>query len=65
MKNKTQDLGKIKELKLELIKARAGTSKGGSKKVRDIKKMIARIYTLNKPIKKEEKSSGELNKKNK
>ena len=39
---------KIKELKLELIKSRAGASKGGSQKIREAKKYIARILTFNK-----------------
>ena len=37
---------KLKELKMELIKANA--SKTGSSKTKEIKKIIARILTLNK-----------------
>jgi ribosomal protein L29 len=39
---------KLKELKLELIKAKANPSKTGSSKNKEIKKIIARIFTLNK-----------------
>jgi len=39
---------KIKELKLELIKSKVSASKTGSSKTREIKKIIARILTLNK-----------------
>ena len=45
---------KLKELKLELIKARVGVSKTGSSKIKEIKKIIARIHTFNKSSKKEE-----------
>ncbi len=38
---------KIKELKLELIKARATVSKSGSSKIKEIKKAIARLLLLN------------------
>ena len=46
---------KLKELKFELAKSRTGTKAGT--KTKNIKKMIARIHTLNKPAK-----AGELNK---
>ncbi|MEK6945759.1 MAG: 50S ribosomal protein L29 [Nanoarchaeota archaeon] len=39
---------KIKELKLELIKAKAGASKAGTSKIKEIKKTISRILTINK-----------------
>jgi len=39
---------KIKELKLELIKSKVNASKTGSSKIREIKKIIARILTFNK-----------------
>ena len=38
---------KIEELKFELVKAKANASKSGTSKARDIKKIIARIFTLN------------------
>lgn len=60
-----EEKNKIKELKMELVKARAGAGKGGSKKIKNIKKMIARLHTLNNPNKNEEKSSGKLKNKNK
>lgn len=43
---------KLKELKLELIKARADAAKGGTSKIREVKRTIAKILTLNKPRKK-------------
>ena len=39
---------KIKELKFELVKSKVSASKTGSSKIREIKKIIARILTLNK-----------------
>ena len=44
---------KLKELKLELIKSKVGASKTGSSKIKEIKKIIARIFTLNKSLVKE------------
>ncbi len=38
---------KIKELKLELVKAKVNASKGGSSKIKNIRKAIAQILTLN------------------
>jgi ribosomal protein L29 len=38
---------KMKELKLELVKAKAAASKGGNSKIKQIKKIIARIHTVN------------------
>lgn len=38
---------KIEELKFELVKARASAAKSGTSKAREIKKIIARILTLN------------------
>jgi ribosomal protein L29 len=38
---------KLKELKLELTKARAAATKGGSSRIKQIKKIMARIYTIN------------------
>jgi ribosomal protein L29 len=37
---------KLKELKAELVKAKANASKSGSSKIKETKKMIARILTL-------------------
>lgn len=39
---------KLEELKMELIRARVNSSKTGNSKVREIKRLIARIITLNK-----------------
>lgn len=38
---------KLKELKLELIKSKVNASKTGSSKIKEIKKIIARIHTFN------------------
>lgn len=45
--NKEERMKKIEELKFELIKSKASASKSGSSKTKEIKKMIARILTLN------------------
>lgn len=39
---------RIKELKLELVKSKINSSKQGSSKIKNIKKAIAQILTLNK-----------------
>ena len=39
---------KIKDLKIELIKAKSNASKNGNSKIKKAKKEIARILTLNK-----------------
>ncbi|MCX6749451.1 MAG: 50S ribosomal protein L29 [Candidatus Pacearchaeota archaeon] len=39
---------KMEELKMELLKARVNASKTGNSKVKEIKRLIARIITLNK-----------------
>jgi len=46
--NKTEREKKIKELKLELIKSKTNASKSGNIKIKEIKKTIARILTINK-----------------
>ena len=46
--SKEEKKEKLEELKIELIKARVNSSKTGNSKVREIKKLIARIITLNK-----------------
>lgn len=38
---------KLKELKFELAKAQANADKTGSSKIKQIKKIIARILTIN------------------
>ncbi|MBU0466258.1 MAG: 50S ribosomal protein L29 [Nanoarchaeota archaeon] len=45
--NKEQREKRLKELKLELVKSKVNVSKTGSAKVKAIKKIIARILTLN------------------
>jgi len=48
-KMKKEEIGKkLKELRLELVKSKVSASKTGSAKIKEIKKMIARILTLNK-----------------
>ena len=42
---------RIDELKLEMIKAKVSASKSGNSKAKEIRKTIARIFTLNKEIK--------------
>ncbi len=49
---------KMKELKMELVKSRSGNAKTGGK-TKEIKKIIAKILTLNKA---EEKSPQEVEK---
>ena len=39
---------RLKDLKLELVKSKGKASKAGSSRGREIRKMIARIITLNK-----------------
>jgi len=38
---------KLKELKLELVKSKVSASKTGTSKIKEIKKIIARIKTFN------------------
>jgi ribosomal protein L29 len=38
---------KLKELKMELVKSKAGSGKTGNSKAKQIRKFIARILTLN------------------
>jgi len=45
--NKEEKEKNLKELKLELIKSKVHASKTGSSKIKEIKKTIARILTLN------------------
>ena len=39
---------KLEELRMELIKSRVSASKTGNSKVKEIKRLVARIMTLNK-----------------
>ena len=50
---------KLEEMKYELVKARTSAAKSGTSKAKEIKKIIARILTLNT---KESKNSGVENK---
>ena len=45
---KAERTAKLEELKMELLKARVDSSKTGSSKVKEIKRLIARMITLNK-----------------
>lgn len=47
---------KLKELKLELIKAKTNASKSGSIKTKEIKKTVARILTIDKSLREELKN---------
>jgi ribosomal protein L29 len=49
---------KLKELKFELVKSQASGSKTGSSKIKEIKKIIARILTLNNQENKNSKKVG-------
>ncbi len=57
--NKKDRERKMKELKMELIKSKSGNSKTGNK-TKEIKRIIARILTLNKTT--EDESSKEIEK---
>ena len=39
---------KIEELKIELVKSRVNASKAGTSKIKEIKRLIARLLTLEK-----------------
>jgi ribosomal protein L29 len=45
--NKEERMKKIEELKLELIKAKISASKAGTSKMKEIRRMIAKILTFN------------------
>ncbi len=45
--SKEEKTKKLEELKMELIKSKVGASKTGSSRTKEIKKIIARIITLN------------------
>ncbi|MBW6442478.1 50S ribosomal protein L29 [Patescibacteria group bacterium] len=45
--NEKERESKLKELKIELIKSRIDSSKSGSSRAKEIRKMIARILTIN------------------
>ena len=47
---------KLLELKLELIKSKASASKGGTSKIREARRAIAKILTFNKSQKEELKN---------
>jgi ribosomal protein L29 len=37
---------KLKDLKMELVKSKVAASKGGKLKIKEIKRTIARLYTI-------------------
>lgn len=45
---------KLKELKLELVKSKVNAAKSGNSRSKDIRKIIARILTINTSEKKKE-----------
>jgi ribosomal protein L29 len=46
--SKEEKVKKMKELRIELVKAKSTASKKGSMKIKEIKKIIARINSTNK-----------------
>ena len=56
--DKSEREKKLEELKLEMVKAKVTASKSGSSKVKEIKKIIARILTLNNRNKTEKLRNG-------
>ena len=48
---------KLKDLKMELVKSKANVQKTGSSKVKEIKKRIARILTINAELNQELKKT--------
>ena len=46
--NKQERMKKLEELKLELIKAKVASSKAGGSKTKEIKRLVARLLTINK-----------------
>ncbi len=55
--NKEERNKKMEEMKFELVKSKAHASKTGTSKTNEIKKIIARIFTLNNQ---EDKTSREV-----
>jgi ribosomal protein L29 len=51
---------RIMELKMELIKSKAGASKAGTSKIKEVKKAISRILTVNNSQKEELKDKEKL-----
>ncbi len=45
--NREEREKKLKDLSMELIKARSNIGKGGSSRIKETKKIIARILTIN------------------
>jgi ribosomal protein L29 len=45
--NSSEREKKLKELKLELVKSKANATKSGNSKSKQIRKIIARIHTIN------------------
>jgi ribosomal protein L29 len=46
--SENERMKKIEEMKFELVKAKVSASKTGNSKAKEIKKVIARLLTLNK-----------------
>ncbi|MEN7982016.1 MAG: hypothetical protein ABFQ65_01050 [Nanoarchaeota archaeon] len=57
--NISDRMKKLKEFEFELVKSKANAAKSGNSKAKEIRKIIARIHTINKT----ENKSEELNKK--
>jgi ribosomal protein L29 len=50
--NEKERTGKVKDLKMELVKNRIDAGKGGKMKAKEIRKTIARLLTFNRQNKK-------------
>ncbi len=62
IKNMTEQERKkrLEELKMEMIKARVDASKKGGSKIRQIKKLIARILTIERMSKEARSNNGNM-----
>jgi ribosomal protein L29 len=45
--NREERAKKMEEMRFELVKAKANAAKSGNSKAKEVKKIIARIFTLN------------------
>lgn len=63
--SKEEREGKLKELKMELLKSKINASKNKGSRTRDIRRIIARIITLNNQMHANQRFSEPQNQKNK
>jgi len=59
--NSQERLEKLDELKIELLKSKISNKKGGKRNIREIKKTVARLLTLNR-IEEKQKTKEETKK---